>query len=199
VELVVPKNWQTEEINSLLDRKAEWIREKQTFFQQREHGRLVLASNEVLLFGEPFRIEVDEGLEKAIEIDIEDRRLRVADACSSETHIGAWQQEFAKTFLSNRTRQLSEKHGLKFGRLFLRSQRTKWGNCSAKRNISLNWRLISAPERGIDYVILQELLHTKTMNHSQSFWVHLNAFCPWVKEAVAWLSVNQPEPDMKQQ
>lgn len=199
VELVVPKDWQTEEINRLLDRKAAWIQEKQTFFRIQERGKLSMASNEVMFFGEPFRIETDERLNAGVEVDRTGRRLRVAHSLASDTYLRAWQRKFAKAYLSKRTSELSEKHGLKYGRLFVLSQRTKWGGCSAKRNISLNWHLITAPERVIDYVILHELLHTKAMNHSQTFWVHLNALCPWAKEAVAWLNANQPDPDLKPQ
>ena len=195
VELVVPKNWQQGEINTLLGRKARWIEEKQIFFRIRECGKLPLARNEMMLFGEPFCIETDERVETGVEVDYVGRRLRVANDFASGTKLGAWQREFAKTFLSKRTSELSEKHGLRFGRLVVRSQRTKWGSCSANRNISLNWRLISTPERVIDYVILHELLHTKAMNHSQRFWVHLHALYPGVKQAVAWLNAHQPASD----
>lgn len=190
VELVVPKDWEPAEVNRLLGKKAAWIQAKQTFFRTRERHSPTLANNEVMLFGESFRIETDERLDAGVEVDRAGRRLRVADAFASETSLLVWQRDFARAHLSKRTSELSEKHGLKFGRLFVRSQRTKWGSCSAKQNISLNWRLISAPEQVIDYVILHELLHTKVMNHSQTFWVHLRALCPWTTEAIVWLNAH---------
>jgi predicted metal-dependent hydrolase len=197
VELVVPKDWQAGEIDRLLDRKVKWIRDKQAFFRKRERDRLTVGSNEIMLFGELFRVEIKERLDTGVEVDRVGRRLRVARASASNTYIQAWQRKFARAFLLKRTREFSEKHRIEFGRLFVRSQRTKWGGCSAKGNISLNWRLISVPERVIDYVILHELLHTKVMNHSQTFWVHLRALCPWAKEAITWLNANQPATDLK--
>jgi predicted metal-dependent hydrolase len=196
VELVVPKDWKSGEIDGLLRRNG-WIEEKQTFFRTRERGRRTLDSNEVMLFGEHFRIQKDERLDGGVEVDRAGRCLRVAHAFACDTSFRAWQREFAKTVLSKRTSELSEKHGLQFGRLFVRSQLTKWGSCSARRNISLNWRLVRAPERVIDYVILHELLHTKVMNHSQTFWAHLHALCPWAKGAITWLNAHQPETDWK--
>jgi predicted metal-dependent hydrolase len=193
VQLVVPEDWQKGEIDRLLSKKATWIEEKQTFFRKKEATALTLAFDEVMLFGERLRIEVDGCLDAGFQIDRARRTLRVAHAFASNKYLRRWQREFAKTFLSQRTKELSEKHGLKFGRLFVRSQRTKWGNCSVKRNISLNWRLICAPERVIDYLILHELLHTKIMNHSQTFWIHLHVLCPSAKEAIAWLNAHQPE------
>ena len=199
VELVVPRDWQTGEVNKLLSNKEAWIKEKRTYFQTRETGRLTLACNEVMFFGQPFRIETDDRLNAGVEVDRAGRLFRVARSLSSEENFRDWLRVFAKTFLSKRTSELSEKHGRKFGRLFVRSQLTKWGGCSAKRNISLNWRLISAPKRVIDYVILHELLHTKVMNHNQTFRVHLRALCPWTSEAIAWLNAHQPEPYSKSQ
>ena len=192
IQLVIPTNWEAREIDRILGKKAAWIHEKQTFFRMRQQGQLALASNEVMLFGEGFRIETDIRVDGGVEVDRADRRVRLAHAFSSDTHFRIWQRGFARTFLSKRTIELSEKHHLPFGRLFVRSQQTKWGGCSTRHNISLNWRLISAPESVIDYVILHELVHTKVMNHSQRFWVYLRALCPQVKEAITWLSANQP-------
>jgi predicted metal-dependent hydrolase len=197
VELIVPTDWQAEEIKRLLVRKAAWIQDRRTFFRLREHGRIALARNEVMLFGEPFKVEIDESIAGGIEIDLANRRLRLTQASASEPNLQEWQRSFAKAFLSKRISELSKKHGLNFYRLFIRSQLTKWGSCSAKQNISLNWKLISAPKRVIDYVILHELLHTKAMNHNQLFWVHLRALCPWAKDAVEWLNSHQPEPGVK--
>lgn len=65
------------------------------------------------------------------------------------------------------------------------------GSCSAKRNISLNWRLIEAPEFVIEYVILHELLHTRLMTHDQRFWAQLRAICPTAQQARMWLEKNR--------
>jgi predicted metal-dependent hydrolase len=197
VQLIIPNDWQAEEISSLLSKKEAWIKKKQEYFRMRERRTLTLGGNEVMLFGEPFRIEVDEHIAGGVDVDRVGRRLRITPAIAPENSLRMWLRKFAKSFLSDRLNKLSKEHGLKYGRLFVRSQRTKWGGCSTKQNLSLNWRLISAPEHVIDYVILHELLHTKILNHSQTFWVHLNSICPWVKDAVAWLNGHPPEPELK--
>ena len=64
-------------------------------------------------------------------------------------------------------------------------------NCSTNGNISLNWRLVTAPRYVADHLILHELLHTRIMNHTHRFWVHLKAICPDHKNAIAWLQSNR--------
>ena len=80
----------------------------------------------------------------------------------------------AKRKLTRRLRHLAAKHGFTYDRVFVRNQRTRWGSCSHKNNISLNMKIVRLPEELMDYVILHELVHTRFMNHSSDFWAELN-------------------------
>lgn len=62
--------------------------------------------------------------------------------------------------------------------LRLSSARTRWGSCSEKTGISLNWRLIHLPLALIDYVVAHELAHLIEMNHSPRFWAVVERLCP---------------------
>lgn len=62
--------------------------------------------------------------------------------------------------------------------LALSSARTRWGSCSAKSGIRLNWRLIHLPEMLVDYVIAHEAAHLVEMNHSTRFWNVVSRVCP---------------------
>jgi hypothetical protein len=80
----------------------------------------------------------------------------------------------AKRKLTRRLKHLAEKHGFTFNRVFIRNQKTRWGSCSHRNNISLNMKIIRLPEELMDYVILHELVHTRFKNHSTDFWAELN-------------------------
>ena len=88
----------------------------------------------------------------------------------------------ARTKLVNRLDELSEKHDIPYNRVFIRNQKTRWGSCSAKNNISLNLKLVNLPEELIDYTIRHELVHTRIKNHSKEFWAELNRFIGNAKE-----------------
>jgi predicted metal-dependent hydrolase len=62
--------------------------------------------------------------------------------------------------------------------LALTSARTRWGSCSARSGIRLNWRLIHLPPQLIDYVIAHEVAHLVEMNHSPRFWAVVEGLYP---------------------
>jgi predicted metal-dependent hydrolase len=87
-------------------------------------------------------------------------------------------RQSAKTRLITRLEELSQKHDLPYHRVFIRRQKTRWGSCSAKKNINLNIQLAAIPEALMDYAILHELVHTKILNHSMTFWEELEKRMP---------------------
>ena len=80
----------------------------------------------------------------------------------------------AKRHLIERLDYLAEKYGFIYRRVFIKNQKTRWGSCSSKDNISLNMNLVRLPQELQDYVILHELVHTKHKNHSKKFWTAMD-------------------------
>ena len=80
------------------------------------------------------------------------------------------------TFLINRINELADKYGFIFNKVSIRNQKTRWGSCSIKNNISLNIQLMRLSNSLIDYVILHELVHTVVKNHSILFWNTLDIY-----------------------
>lgn len=90
--------------------------------------------------------------------------------------------------LPPRVFELARQHGLEVRRVAVRNQRSRWGSCSRRKVISLNWRLIQAPPFVADYIILHELMHLREMNHSARFWQAVADVCPDYRAAERWLS-----------
>lgn len=84
-------------------------------------------------------------------------------------------------------------HGLQVTRVTIRNQRSRWGSCSPRGAISLNWRLVQMPEASRDYIILHELMHLRQPNHSPRFWEEVARVCPGYREAAAWIRRHQAQ------
>ena len=61
-------------------------------------------------------------------------------------------------------------YGLKWKRVSIKNQKTRWGSCSRQGNINFNYKIALLPERAVDYIIVHELCHLAEMNHSRRFW-----------------------------
>lgn len=72
-------------------------------------------------------------------------------------------------------------------RVVVRNQRSRWGSCSRRGTVSLNWRLIQTPPFVRDYLILHELTHLRHMNHSARYWSEVASVCPDYETAEKWL------------
>jgi predicted metal-dependent hydrolase len=82
--------------------------------------------------------------------------------------------------------------GVTVARVTIRDQRSRWGSCSPKGHIALNFRLLLMPPEVREYVLIHELMHVKQPNHSRRFWRLVEAACPRFREAERWLRVHGP-------
>jgi len=101
-------------------------------------------------------------------------RLQRLHQSYSQTEAAPVDRTKAKAALTTRLNFLAQKHGYTYNRLFIRNQKTRWGSCSGKNNISLNMNLMRLPQELQDYVILHELVHIRCKNHSRKFWAHVD-------------------------
>jgi predicted metal-dependent hydrolase len=77
-----------------------------------------------------------------------------------------------------------------YNKITLKNIKTRWGSCSTKRNLNFNWRIILAPEKVLQYVIIHEVCHLVEMNHSRNFWQLVSQACPDYKTQRTWLRKN---------
>ncbi len=87
-------------------------------------------------------------------------------------------KENARQLLTKRLYELAQKYNFQYNKVSIRSQKTRWGSCSSKNNISLNKKLLHLPNDLIDYILLHELVHTRVKNHSKDFWNELETVVP---------------------
>lgn len=185
IELVLPRRAKISEAE-VLAFGANWLART---WRRLESRRLAAGSGEVVrVAGEPVQLNWGQAPPlptdfKVIAADVESARLA-----------------FAKTMLTLAKRRLpsvvareSARLGLHPARVTVRQQATRWGSCSFKGGVSLNWRLVMAPTFVMDYVVVHELCHLKHMNHSREFWALVGHSFPRYREAERWLKAHGHE------
>lgn len=185
VQLFVPMAFTDEDIERLLEKKSQWIATKRQFFEQK--SKIQLRRNELLLFGNRYAYFYSSKYQNKVLINHESRTIQAKRDLLDISVQEKWIKTIARKYISSRARILSEALLLPYNKLYIRSQKRKWGNCSKEKNISINWRVIKAPEFVIDYIIIHELCHTVIMKHTVRFQTLLRSHCPDCEQAQAWL------------
>lgn len=185
VRVLVPHSFTDDDISALLIKKSKWITKQQAFFSKK--SRIELSRNQLLLFGNRYSYFYDDVYSRKIVVDHSHKTIRAKRDLLDPGIQNKWYQQEARKYLVVRTEELAERLHFTYRTIYIRDQRTKLGNCSEDRNISLNWRLVKAPTLVSDYIIIHELVHTKIMNHSGKFWTLLKSLYPDYKDAMNWL------------
>lgn len=98
--------------------------------------------------------------------------------------------ERAKAYIPGRVAYYAPRIGVTYGRITIRTQKTRWGSCSAKGNLNFNCLLMMAPPEVLDSVVVHELCHRKEMNHSKRFYEEIDKVFPDYRKWHAWLKKN---------
>jgi len=89
-----------------------------------------------------------------------------------------WLQMQGRFYLAPWIQKISLETELIFKGLQVRGQKTRWGSCSSKGTISLNYKLLFLPPHLVSYIVIHELCHTVHLNHSPNYWAFLSSFEP---------------------
>ena len=89
-----------------------------------------------------------------------------------------WFSSHASVRISSRVATWAKKLGLPTPIVLIRDQRRRWASCDPKGNLRFNWRIIQAPMRLLDYVVVHELVHLTHRAHSKAFWAALGKIMP---------------------
>ena len=98
---------------------------------------------------------------------------QVKDGSLRDHSLYVFVRKLAKKYLTERVGHWAHHYALEYNQVRIGDQTTRWGSCSNRRTISLNWRLLLISPQLQDAVILHELAHLTEMNHSASFWLLL--------------------------
>jgi len=194
LEVVVPPGFNAKEIPAILERRRGWITktlkriEKQRDALPKEHSVEKPTALELRSRDEVWTVvyEAARGSTVALtQSNPQELTLRgpIEDAAACRELLRHWLQRKARLELSPWLQQLSQQCDLAYSRLTVRGQSTRWGSCSSKQSISLNYKLLFLPPTLVDYVLIHELCHTVHMNHSKAFWHLVRQYYPELDQA----------------
>ena len=134
-----------------------------------------------------------EGKRRWLEKHLAQVRERMAAAEAQERFTEEERNELrerARPVFEARVDRFAPLLGVSRGKITVRTQRSRWGSCSAQGNLSFNALLLLTPPEVLDYVVVHELCHRKEMNHSSRFWAEVERLVPDWRKHRLWLRRN---------
>jgi len=198
VEVKAPFNLMQKEIDSFILKKEKWIKNKILFQKSiKKLPKKKFINGEVFkLLGKDLILKININNTKKtyikndyICLDLKNNTKNNKEKIKKELEL--FFRSFSERILKEKTLIESKKMNLKVKEIKVRSYKNRWGSCSSNGNISYNWKLIMAPERIINYVIIHELCHLIHFNHSRDYWREVRKKLPNYKENKEWLKSNQ--------
>lgn len=150
-------------------------------------------SGEALLYlGKNYKLYI-------VDEDIEDVQFDSKFFISRKNQIKAndlfrnWYINTATQIIVPKAKAIAKQIGVAFNNINIIDLKYRWGSCTPKDNIHLNWRLIKAPMTVIEYIIVHELTHLLETNHTPEFWNRVASQQPGYEKAKQWLKENGHE------
>ncbi len=182
VEVVLPRRATEREAAAAISELSPWI-ERRVSELERIRTALAARGDTVPYLGATLRLVAQPG---------RTRVLRHGDdllvpAGERRVALERWFRRSARAEIAPRLDRACALAGVRYQRLTIRGQRTRWASCSPSGAMSFNWRLLLAPEPVLDYVVWHEVCHLHEMNHSARFWGLLAERCPDYAIHAHWL------------
>jgi hypothetical protein len=160
-------------IRDFVSQHLDWVRAKQAELAAVRARQLqALGDGQcVPCLGVSLRLALVPGAARSqVERDGEGLRVQLANDASVRAVLEHWYRREAARVFPQRVAYWAQQVGRAPARIAIRGQRTRWGSCSARGTVSLNWRLLQAAPEYLDYVIVHELCHLWQRNHAPQFW-----------------------------
>ncbi|AVR01068.1 hypothetical protein OBCHQ24_04860 [Oceanobacillus iheyensis] len=205
VIVYTPNSLDESKLHMMMQKKAPWISQKIQELNEvnkKVQPKEIVSGEKLPYLGRNYRLKVNKEPVQYATIQFKQGRFiaTVPRAWSQERtqndleqKLIAWYRQHGLKKINERAKEYQAMLGVTPRTLKLKTQHKRWGTCTPSGDIYLNWRIIMAPIRVIDYIIVHELAHLIVPEHSESFWRLVRTTLPHYKEAKEWLRLHGVE------
>jgi predicted metal-dependent hydrolase len=190
--VVVPARVSRARVGEFLESQSRWIlKHAERHERQRaQRGPETIEDGvEVLFRGEKHLVRVRREARRRTRVEwgLGAITLTVSSSADAGEVLEKWMRTWARQAVLEEIARLNPEGQFQVGTVALRDQKTRWGSCSRRGNLSFNWRLIMAPPEVLRYVVAHELAHLREPNHSARFWRLVEGTCADYAACRRWL------------
>lgn len=199
VIVTVPKSVSDRRIEDLVRQRTNWIRQKLKLLSETPPSKpKEYVNGEAFTYlGRNYRLKrtvapiSDVKLKNGyLQVPIPPDTSKGAIKPTVKSSLESWYKAHALIRLTDKTKRYAKIIGVCPKAITVRDYKSRWGSCSASGIITYNWRIIMAPHRIVDYVVVHELSHLLEHNHSPKYWRHVENVIADYSDCREWLKLN---------
>jgi predicted metal-dependent hydrolase len=198
IEVQAPKGTSDELVFQLLEEKWDWIQQISKEMKDRTLGQKVKVYDhgEIFLYlGNEYPIQVSQDINiKQDYVVFEGDKLYIYVKQLDDEKIKQALKRFyyqqCKTLVERSIRSYQSNFKIKPRSIRISDNKSNWGTCDSRQQLTFNWKLAMAPLKVIDYVVVHEMCHMVHLNHDRSFWRLVGSIMPDYKAQENWLSLS---------
>lgn len=171
---------------SFLEKKKDWVLER---IKKSKEKKKLIQDNKILFLGQKIDIKIVESplLINGGFCELKDNELVVNISKNwqntlLESVVINWYKKESFEIISKKVIFYANTFNFQYGTITIREQKTIWGSCNSKNNLSFNWKAIFFNNDVINYLVVHELVHTIHKNHSKKYWQAVENILPNYKE-----------------
>ena len=189
--LTVPLNSNETALNNFLQNKRNWITKTYEYYKKfnSNFGKIYDDNLHIHYLGQKYRVEIVKDIidNTRISSSINKITFHVTNKKNYKKHIKNWYLKQTSIVINERVNIFSELMNVRYTKIKIKDNSSRWGSCSSKGNLNFSLYLIAFPLDIIDYVIVHELAHLKEFNHSKKFWEIVKSIDHGYKEKISYL------------
>lgn len=192
VLLTAPEGTTVARLDGLVRQKAQWIvdRLRETrALPPRLPGREFVSGETFLYLGRQYRLRLFKGEPRPLamrggwlELGVPGGLGEAYRAAYARAALIDWYTRRARDVLPPRVEAWAARIGVDVARVVVCEQEKRWGSCDKRGVVRLNWRIVQAPSKVVDYVVAHEVAHRVCADHGKEFWGVLGRVMPGYEE-----------------
>ena len=198
IEVRAPKETAEEFVLQSLEKRWDWVLQKSKEMKERTagHSEKVYDHGEIFLYlGSTYPIQISQDMDiKQDYVVFEGDKLHIYVKQQDDEKIKQALKRFyyqqCKALVENRIKSYQGNFKSKPRSIRISDNKSTWGTCDSKFQLTFNWKLAMAPLDVIDYVVVHEMCHMVHLNHKRSFWRLVGKILPDYEQRQNWLALS---------
>lgn len=202
VSVAAPKDIGEDRVEAALRTKAKWMLRKLAEFREIQMPtvhREFISGEKIPYLGRQYRLKVNMDSQEQVSILYQNGRFiasvpKVANAAWRQEQLHqafrAWYMTHGLSKIEQRVKLFAPRLGVHVSKIMIKDQQARWGSCTKNGTVNINWRILMAPMRIVDYVVVHELAHLIHADHSSEFWTVVGSVMPDYHARKEWLRVH---------